>query len=183
MASHGERSRFFPAIEARYGHPIEHWWDVLGQSGLTRYPDQMSLLQETHGFSRSHANATVMAYRGSSSSSRFDSPDDYFASLEAPHQQLARDIIQSVLDVDSQLTLVMAWNQPIVRSPADYVFGLSASRAHLSINPFSAQVLQAVTDRLDGLDVLKHTVRIPLDWSIDQELLSEMVTLRLAEIA
>lgn len=183
MASQGERARFFPAIEARYGHPIEHWWDVLGQSGFTRYPEQMSLLQNQHGFSRAHANATVMTYRGSDSSTRFGSPEDYFASLDPSHQQLARDIIQTVLDVDPQLTLVMAWNQPIVRAPADYVFGLSASRAHLSINPFSAQVLAAVSDRLSGLEVLKHTVRIPLDWAIDQELLAEMVSLRLAEIA
>ena len=183
MASQGERARFFPAIEARYGHEIEHWWDVLGHSGLTRYPDQMSLLQDEHGFSRTHANATVMAYRGSSSSSRFASPEDYFASLEATHQQLARDIIDTVLDVDSSLTLVMAWNQPIVRSPADYVFGLSASQADPSINPFSPQVLQVRAGRLSGLDVLTHTVRIPLDWSIDRQLLTEMVSMRLAEIS
>jgi len=78
------------------------------------------------------------------------------------------------------LELVIAWNQPMLRKGKDYVCGLSASTHHLSINPFSADALHDLRDKLEGLDVLKHTIRLPLDWSVDEELLEALVSHRIA---
>ena len=36
----------------------------------------------------------------------------------------------------SDLDLVIAWNQPMLKQGKDYVFGLSASKAHLLIAPY-----------------------------------------------
>jgi uncharacterized protein YdhG (YjbR/CyaY superfamily) len=78
---------------------------------------------------------------------------------------------------------VIAWNQPVLRSGGQYVFGLSAAKNHLLINPFSKEVLEEMTDRLKGLEVSKHTIRIPLDWKVNQSVLTGLVGRRLKEIA
>jgi uncharacterized protein YdhG (YjbR/CyaY superfamily) len=76
----------------------------------------------------------------------------------------------------------MAWNQPMLRVGKDYIFGLSVSKNHLSMNPWSTDVLQALTPRLEGLKVNKHTFQVPLDWKINQSLLHDMVKRRIAEL-
>lgn len=177
-----DRSRHFSAIARKSGHAVDHWLAVLEEAGLARYPEQMALLQGRHGFSRSHANAVVMTFRGSASEKRFDSPSQYFASLDQPHRSLAERIIRSIQESFPELTLVMAWNQPILRCDEGYVFGVSASAGHLSINPFTPYALHQLAGRLKKLVVLKHTVQIPLDWEVDAALLTDMVDIRLREL-
>ena len=182
MADSGDRARYFPAIEEKSGRSAQHWLSVLEKSGLSKYPEQMALLQKEHGFSRTHANALVMTFRGSASQKRFDSPTQYFAALDEPHRTLAERIIRAIQESFPQLSLVMAWNQPILRCDEGYVFGVSASAGHLSINPFTPHALQQLAQRLENLVVLKHTVQIPLDWEVDQALLKDMVDIRLQEL-
>jgi len=182
MADTGDRARYFPAIGEKSGRSAQHWLSVLEKSGLSKYPEQMALLQENHGFSRTHANALVMTFRGSASEKRFDSPSQYFASLDQPHRSLAERIIRSIQESFPQLTLVMAWNQPILRCDEGYVFGVSVSAGHLSINPFTPYALHQLAGRLKKLVVLKHTVQIPLDWGVDAALLTDMVDIRLREL-
>ncbi len=183
MASQtGDRSRYFPVIQERYGQPIDYWWSLLEALESTRYADQMALLQAGHGFTKNHANAAVMAFRGSPSAQRFDSPEAYFQSLTPAHRALIEYVLSTVVEQFPPLHLVLAWNQPILRVDADYVLGLSASQRHVSINPFSAAVLADVAAQWVGYDVLGHTIRIPLDTKPDARLLGDLVTRRLAEI-
>ena len=43
MASRsGERSDYFPVIEAKYGKPVAEWLDELAALGDVRYEDQMA---------------------------------------------------------------------------------------------------------------------------------------------
>lgn len=179
----GERSDYFPKIEAKHGKPVEHWFDQLGMLESDKYPDQVGFLKNQHGFSQAHANAVVMFYRGSTSSRRHSDPDDYFSKLEPAHRDLAKRIFAAISEKYPELELVIAWNQPMLRNEHDYVFGLSASTNHLSINPFTPAALTGLADRLEGYEVLKHTVRIPLDWEVDAQLLWDMVAIRLNEIA
>ena len=178
----GERSDYFPKIEAKHGKPIEHWFDQLGMLESDKYPDQVGFLKNQHGFSQAHANAVVMFYRGSTSSKRHADPEEYFSKLEPQHRDLAKKILATISTKYPELDLVIAWNQPMLRNEHDYVFGLSASTNHLSINPFTPAALTALADRLGGYEVLKHTVRIPLDWDVDAQLLWDMVGIRLEDI-
>jgi uncharacterized protein YdhG (YjbR/CyaY superfamily) len=180
MAQSGERSDYFPKIEAKHGKPVEHWFDQLGMLESDKYPEQIALLRNEHGFSQAHANAVVMVYRGSESSMRFADPDDYFENLATKHRELARQIFHAIRRNHPELELVIAWNQPMLRKGKDYIFGLSASTHHLSINPFTPVALHDLRDKLEGLDVLKHTIRIPLDWTVDEELLKALVSHRIA---
>jgi hypothetical protein len=59
----GDRTRYWPAIEARYGRPVSDWLTLIAERADQRYPDQVAFLREEHGFSQAHANAVVMYAR------------------------------------------------------------------------------------------------------------------------
>jgi uncharacterized protein len=178
----GDRSAYFEAIEAKHGEPVDVWLDRLKASGETTYPAQMALLRDRYKFSRTHANAVVMWFRGSTTSQRFDQPESYFLSIEPEKALLMKRIFDLVLAMRSDAELVIAWNQPMVRSGTSYVLGISALKAHLTINPFSAAALTAANPYLTGLVVKKHTFQIPLNWEVNLELVDALVSARLAEI-
>jgi uncharacterized protein YdhG (YjbR/CyaY superfamily) len=178
----GDRAAHFPAIERKHGKPVAFWLRELADLGEATYPEQMALLQERHGFSRTHANALVMVHRGSPSSRRHATPAAYFASLPPDQRRTAKAVFAAIRAKHPSLELVVAWNQPMLRTDRGYVFGLGAASAHLLINPFSTDVLEAVRPRLGPLEVKKHTIRIPVGWKVDAALLNAMVRLRLAEL-
>lgn len=178
----GDRERLFPLIEKKHGKPVSHWLQLLSHCDSDKYSDQIAVLREGHGFSQAHANALVMFHRGSPSSKRFATPNDYFASLPKAHSLLARSIFSQLHSDFPHLDLVIAWNQPILRLGKENVFGLSASTTHLTINPFSPRVLSELANELKGFEVLKHTIRIPLNWEFDSAVLAKLVSLRLQEL-
>jgi len=179
----GDRARYFPAIERAHGRPIQEWFDLLAAAGPASYNAQMALLRHDHGFSRTHANAVVMTHRGSPSARRVASPDAWFAALPPDHARTAQAVFAAITDRHPDLDLVIAWNQPILRTAAGYVFGVSAATRHLTCNPFSAEVLQKYAPQLAGGRLNAHTFSVPIGWPVDAPLLDRMVAARLAELA
>jgi uncharacterized protein YdhG (YjbR/CyaY superfamily) len=178
----GDRSRFFPAIERKQGGPISMWVERLAELRDAKYPEQIAYLRENHGFSQAHANALVMFARNSPTSKRFANPEAWFAAADPRAAATASAIFAAVTKNFPGLELVIAWNHPMLRTNGQYVFGLSAARRHLLLNPFSAEVLDALGDRLSGYTTNKRTFQVPLDWEIDETLLRDMVDARLAEL-
>ena len=141
----------------------------------------MAFLRDEHGFSRTHANAVVMHFRGSTTSKRFATVDDLFGSLDPIKAQTIKAIFASIQKKFPKLELVVAWNQPILRIDSHYVLGVSASKNHLTINPFSTAALADSATRLQKYKVNKNTFTVPVDWKIDAALLHALVKSRLAE--
>jgi uncharacterized protein len=179
--SSGERSKFFPAIEKKYGKPVNHWIAKVRDLGDAKYAEQLALLQEKFGFSNVHANAVVMSVRGSTTSKRYSNPDEYFSSIDTAAAATAREIFSAIAKTNPRLELVIAWNQPILKAPGGYVLGLSAAKNHLTINPFSKAVIDEFTDDLRDLGVSKHTFKVPIGWKVNTGLLRKIVEARLAE--
>lgn len=50
---------YFPAIEQKYGRPIEHWLDLVRQLRGTPYMAIVNRLKAEHGLGHGHANAVV----------------------------------------------------------------------------------------------------------------------------
>lgn len=161
---------------------MSFWLERLAELDDAKYPEQIAFLREGHGFSQTHANALVMYFRGSATSRRFANPEQYFASLPPVAARTVRLIFTTVTDVHPGLELVIAWNQPMLRAEHGYVLGVSASKNHLTVNPFSDKALAACSSWLKGLKVNKKTFIVPLDWSPDADLLLRLVTVRLAEL-
>jgi len=179
----GDRSKFFPAIEKKHGGPITMWIERLKDLGDAKYPEQIAYLRENHGFSQAHANALVMYVRDSPTSKRFKNPAEYFEGLDPMAATTAKAIFATITKQHPEMELVIAWNQPMLRVDGQYILGLSVANNHLLLNPFSADVLVAFTERLSAYDVKKRTFRVPTDWVIDAELLLDLTAARLAELS
>lgn len=147
-----------------------------------KYPEQVAYLRENYGFSQAHANALVMYSRGSTTSKRFETPKDYFATLDAKQVKTVKAIFRAITSKYPDLELVIAWNQPMLRSGKDYIFGVSAATNHILMAPFSKDVLEKFAPKMKDLDVNKKTIGIPSDWAVDAKLLQSIVKARLAEL-
>lgn len=175
MVSIPDRSAYFPAIERKHGQPMSYWFEVMAGMSDRRYPEQMAYLQEEHGFSRTHANALVQYCRGSASSRRFESLEEFLAGHDEVKQATIRAIFDAITAEFPDAQVTIAWNQPMVKRNGRYVFGASISTNHLTIAPFSAEVLERLGPRLAGYDLTKKTIRIPVDWTVDADLLRDLI--------
>lgn len=175
------REAHFPTIEKRYGELMRFWFSVMKKLNGQKYPRQVAHLRENYGFSQAHANALVMYSRGSLSAQRFDKPADYFKSITPEQAKTARAIFEAIQTKFPKLELVIAWNQPMLRSGTKYVFGVSATKGYLLMAPWSADVLAIFRPKLSDFKVNKKTIQVPSDWNVDVKLIQQMVKACLAE--
>jgi uncharacterized protein YdhG (YjbR/CyaY superfamily) len=175
----GDRTRHWPAIEARYGRPISDWLELIAERTGQRYPERVAFLREEHGFSQAHANAVVMYARGSTSAKRFTTLDDYLAAAGPIGAATVRRILEGLVARNPGSTVEIAWNQPFLTLDGQRLFSVGILTGHLLAAPVSVDVLDAFRDRLEqehGLVVNRRTFRLPLDWEIDEGLLDALVT-------
>ena len=158
------------------------WIERLKELGDAKYPEQIAFLRENHAFSQAHANALVMYVRGSGTSKRFKNPKAFFASIDPVAAKTAQEIFTAITTKYPDLELVIAWNQPMLRLGTGYIVGVSVSKNHLTLNPFSTSVLKLVTPKLAKYEVKKHTFLVPLDWKVDTALMQAIAKARIAEI-
>jgi uncharacterized protein YdhG (YjbR/CyaY superfamily) len=124
-----------------------------------------------------------MYHRGSKTSNKFGTPKNYFASIDPQVAKTIKKIFAAVTSKHKNLELVMAWNQPMLRNENGYVIGVSVSKNHLTLNPFSTTVLNLVTPKLAKYyEVKKHTFLVPRDWIVDSALMQAIAKARIAEI-
>ncbi len=114
---------------------------------------------------------------------RFASLDDYLASLEPPKAATLRSIVDLALAEFPELGVKLSWNVPQIHRDRDYVLGLSASKNHLSVTPWSSAVIASFEPRLhERYVVTKNLFQVPVDWDVDRELVLGLVRARLAEL-
>jgi uncharacterized protein YdhG (YjbR/CyaY superfamily) len=113
---------------------------------------------------------------------RFADVAEYLASLDGPKGATLGAILNVITAEFPAATLKLAWNVPQVQINGAYVFGVSAAKGHLTLAPWSTDVLAAFAERLEGYVVNKGTFQIPVDWSVDEELILDLVQARLGEL-
>jgi hypothetical protein len=50
---------YFPSIEKKYGHPIDHWLNLLATVTDKKHMELVAWLKTEHGMGHGHANALV----------------------------------------------------------------------------------------------------------------------------
>ncbi len=155
---------------------MSYWFTQMKKVKGEKYADQMAFLQEQHGFSRAHANALVLYLKGSTSSRRYDTFDEYLATLDETKAKTIRSIFATLTAKFKKAEVVIAWNQPMLKQDSRYLFGASAQKAHILIAPFNADIIDELRPRLEGYEVNKKTIRVPVDWKVDKKLLTDMVS-------
>ncbi len=53
---------YFPSVEKKYGQPIEHWLNLVGQRTSMKHMEIVNWLKTEHGIGHGHANA-IVAFR------------------------------------------------------------------------------------------------------------------------
>jgi uncharacterized protein YdhG (YjbR/CyaY superfamily) len=182
MATNPDRASYFPAIEKKHGQPMSYWFDVMSEISDRKYPEQMAYLQENHGFSRTHANALVLYSRGNTSAHRVSTIDEYLADADDTKRATVHRIFGAIQKAHPECDLVIAWNKPMLKTDGQYVFGVTVAKNHILIAPFGEGILDEFMPRLAGYDVNKKTVKVPVDWDVDVELVQDMADARLAQI-
>lgn len=177
--SDGDRTRLWPAIEAKHGRPMRDWFELLAEREDQRYPALMAYLQEEHGFGRTHANAVVQFHRGSASSRRFSTLEEYLAQAEPTGAATVRAAFDGLLARHPGTSVEIAWNQPFLVRDGQRLLSITVQGGHLLAAPWSVEVLEAFRARLDSDEgvtaVLKKTFRLPSDRPIDPDLLDDLV--------
>ena len=182
MPKDSSREAHFPAIEKKYGEKMAYWFKVMAKLEGKKYPEQIAHLKENFGFSQAHANALVMYSRGSKSAARFSSVSDYYKSLDPKQAKLVKAIFAAIKKKHPKLTLVIAWNQPMVKLDKHYIFGASASSKHVLIAPWDQEVLHQFAPKFKEGNALKKTIQLPIDWEVDAKLLQAMIKASLSNL-
>jgi len=182
VAKSSDRSSYFPLIEKKYGKPMAHWFALMKKTSKLKYAEQLSLLKDEHGFSQAHANAVVMYCKGSTSTKRFASVDDYLSKVDKVQAKTIRAIFAAIRKKYPKLELVIAWNQPMLKSGDQYVFGLSTTKSYILLGPWSKNAISTFSKELKDYTTNKKTVAVPSDWKVDATLLNKFVKARLDEL-
>jgi len=180
--SDGDRERYFPLIEKKYGEKMSYWFKVMKEVEGEKYPVQIAHLKENYGFSQAHANALVMYSRGSTSSKRFETPAEFFKTVSPQQAKTMKAIFKAITTKYPQLELVIAWNQPMLKFEKHYIFGCSAATNHILIAPWDQDVLNKYTPKFKNYKVNKKTIALPNDWEVDVKLLQAMAKDSLAAL-
>ncbi len=115
-------------------------------------------------------------------SPKFNSVEEYLASLEPVKEKTIRSIIDFILTEFPELESKIAWNVPTIHRNGKYVVGIAAYKNHLTYSPWSLRVIEAFRARLGKFVLFKNCFQIPVDWEIDGDLLKDLVRARLAEL-
>jgi uncharacterized protein YdhG (YjbR/CyaY superfamily) len=183
MVTNPDRASYFPAIEKKYGQPMSYWFDQMAEISDRKYPEQIAFLRENHGFTQAHANALVLYCRGSKTSRRFNTLDEYLEPLDKTKQKTVRAIFRAITSKYPRMDTVIAWNQPMLKLDGQYVFGLSVQTHHILIAPWGDGIIEQFRPRLTDYKVNKKTIQVPVDWKPDTRLLRDMAAARIAEFA
>src|SRR2546425_13315996 len=115
-------------------------------------------------------------------SPRFNSVEEYLASLDPAKERTLRSVIDLILTQFPALESKISWNVPTIHRQGKYVAGICAYKRHLTFSAWSPRVIKDFKVRLGKFVVWKNCFQIPVDWKIDRKLVKDLVRARLAEL-
>ena len=109
-----------------------------------------------------------------------------FSDLIAASEGATADALQQILDLAlaevPEAEEGVSYGVPALRHRGKPLIGVKVSAGHLSLFPFSAEVVAAVADRLPGYSLSKGTIRFTAAQPVPADVTRRIVALRKAEI-
>lgn len=113
---------------------------------------------------------------------KFENLDEYLASLDDTKAATLRRVLDAIAQNFPDSTVKLAWNTPQIQIAGQYVFGMSAAKNHLSLAPWSEATMASFADRLAPYETTKGLFKVPVDWDVDAELITDLIQARKAEL-
>ena len=108
--------------------------------------------------------------------------DDYLATV-TPAQKAALERVRTIVaDAAPGAEEGKSYGMPAFRYGGRPLIGFTASKAHLSVHPFSPAVVEAVSDELTAFELSKGTIRFSPEAPIPEHVIRELVARRLQEL-
>jgi uncharacterized protein YdhG (YjbR/CyaY superfamily) len=108
--------------------------------------------------------------------------DEYLAGVDPPRRAALEHIRTLVKAAAPELEEGKSYAMPAFKYRGKGVVGFIAARNHLSLFPFSGQVVEDFRDRLDGFELSKGTIRFSLENPLPDDLVRDIVRRRIADI-
>jgi uncharacterized protein YdhG (YjbR/CyaY superfamily) len=108
--------------------------------------------------------------------------DDYLVGVGEPARSALQHIRDLVKGVVPEAEEGSSYGMPALRYKKKPLLGFIAAKNHLSIFPFSPNVIDALRDRLDGFELSKGTIRFSAGHTIPDDVLVDIVRMRAEEI-
>ena len=113
---------------------------------------------------------------------RFETADQYLASIDETKRKTIKGILDLITTEFPELETKIAWNLPMIHKGGKYVVGLAPYKNHVSFSPWSTAVIASFAARLSDYVTTKNLFQVPVDWQIDESLVCDLVSARLAEV-
>jgi uncharacterized protein YdhG (YjbR/CyaY superfamily) len=122
-------------------------------------------------------NASAAKYR-----LRVPTVEDYFGGLDAPSRATFEHIRNLVTEMVPEVDEGTSYGMAALKYKHKPLLGFLAAKQHLSIFPFSPQVVDAVRDRLSAFQLSKGTIRFTVDMPLPDDVVRDIVRYRMEEI-
>ena len=109
--------------------------------------------------------------------------DDYFATFDDPDRSAFERARGLALEVAPEAQQGTSYGMAALKAAGRPLLGFRATKSHLSLVPFSAEVVEAVAPRLAEFDLTKGTIRFTADHALPEDVVREIVRLRMQEIS
>ncbi|OAE00960.1 DUF1801 domain-containing protein [Arthrobacter sp. OY3WO11] len=108
--------------------------------------------------------------------------DDFLGAMAEPERGCLQRVIAAARRIVPDAEEGRSYGMPALKLDGKPLIGVVAAARHLSIFPFSPEVVDAVAPRLEGFSLSKGTVRFTPGHPVPDDVVEEMVRLRRAEI-
>ena len=109
------------------------------------------------------------------------SVDDYLATLPEDRRAAVSELRQTIRAAAPEATEAIAYNMPAFRTHGQFLVSYAAYKAHYSLFPASAAVIEALGDEVKPYLAGKGTIRFRADEDIPVATITKIVKVRLAE--
>jgi uncharacterized protein YdhG (YjbR/CyaY superfamily) len=114
--------------------------------------------------------------------SRVSVVDDYFEGLDPSTRAVFEHIRAVVMDIVPDAEDGTSYGMAALRYKRKPLLGFLAAKDHLSVFPFSSRVVDVVREPLPAFELSKGTIRFTLGMPLPDEVVRDIVRLRIDEI-
>ncbi|WP_334172439.1 iron chaperone [Sinomonas sp.] len=107
---------------------------------------------------------------------------DYLATLSGPNRETLERVVAVAREVVPEATEGTSYAMPALMVHGKAFLSTLETKKHLAIYPFSGQVFPRLADKLEGFDWDRGTLRFSAEHPVPDEVLREIVSLRVADI-
>ncbi|WP_262852545.1 iron chaperone [Mumia quercus] len=108
--------------------------------------------------------------------------DDYVSGLEEPRRSVVAGLYAAAADAVPEAEQGKGYGMPALVYRGKPLVSVMAAKKHLSLFPFSSEVVAQFSADLDGFDTAKGTIRFQADAAIPTALAARIVEARRAQI-